>query len=115
MHIKKHMRKRIRLTEGDLHRIVKETVNRILNVSSELGRICYLERKNTHDFTAHAATRDGQLYLYFKNEKEFPNRQETKAYAKDFIRRNKIYNFGVLDIAGYDQEDNLWVKIFPND
>ena len=113
------MKRRIRLTEGDLHRIVKESVNRVLNESnsllSELGDICYLEGKKTDDFTAHATMRDGQLYLYFRNEKEFPNRQETKDYAKDFIRRNKIFNFGVLDIAGYDQEDKLWVKIFPND
>ena len=112
-------KKLIRLTEGDLHRIVKESVTRIINESnsllSELGEICYREGQNRDDFTAHATIRDGQLYLYFRNEKDSPNRQETKTYAKDFIRRNNIFNFGVLDIAGYDQEDKLWVKIFPND
>ena len=113
------MKRTIRLTESDIHRIVKESVKRILNENnsllSELGEICYREGKNTDDFTAHATIRDGQLYLYFRNQTEFPNREETKAYAKDFIRRNNIFNFGVLDIAGYDQEDKLWVKIFPND
>lgn len=113
------MKKPIILTESDLHRIVRESVKRILHESnsllSELGEICYREGENTYDFTAHATIRDGQLYLYFRNETDFPNRKETKDYAKDFIRRNNISKFGVLDIAGYDQEDKLWVKIIPND
>lgn len=35
------MKKRIRLSESDLHRVIRESVNRVLNESIDADMLCY--------------------------------------------------------------------------
>ena len=119
-----------RLTENKLRSMIREAVKNIIfeykinsNIDQntadalldELGNICYLESQNNKDFKVRTLINRGDFYLVFQNQSLYAHPQHTKDYAKDFIRRNKIFTYGVLDIDGYDANEDLWVRLIPND
>ena len=104
-YIHTNMKQRIRLTESDIHRIIKESVNRILNEVEFGGES--LHGTNPEDWAATKHLRDR---LTHKNFDDYVYGDDTyDEYNKNFER-----NFKNLDRDAQNEFD-LLDDMYPND
>lgn len=111
------MKKRIRLTEGDLHRIVKESVKKILkedsleDVRDKAEKICQRIRNGKYDNVLHKIMRQG-AFEFFKIDDDYyweEGKMIDKAAKerKCIIDKNYAFRYGDDDTT-YDKDDIEW-------
>ena len=102
------MKKLIRLTEGDLHRIVKESVNQLL---TELDWRTYANAAKKAGDETIGRIKSGEKFNDLKNDKEFTKRsRQHNAFRNQAVQgsREKFKDYGG---EGFD----LYTTIGPDD
>lgn len=110
------MKQRVRLTESDLHKIVKESVRRILNEIGEtedgqraLGalqarKVINANGDTIEDFFNNQAEEGGRIYDYAK-EKRSKMGTDTNAYGNTINPLYKNYSKGYLEYLNSHPEE----------
>ena len=102
--------RRVRLTESDLHRIVKESVNRILKESDETAWEYSHLSSDEGVFIVVANFYDYTYCFKTKEIERFDNSNEAKQYAIRMIRdKNFIYDLVDEIYREMDEEDETHV------
>jgi hypothetical protein len=105
------MKKIIRLTEGDLHRIVKKSVNRILKESNYFENDVVPAGKAEQLGYEYIGKDETGAEVWVKNVNGYPSKSDLFWQAQTL----GIRNFFKVDLHNDGRSTDLYIKVDPND
>ena len=110
------MRRRVRLTESDIHRIVKEAVNRVLNEVGTTGgyqrklgalqarKVLNADGETSDELFNNQAKNGGQIYDYAKKQRSY-NGDDTDEFGNTLNPLYHDYAEGYVDYINSHPEE----------